>query len=68
MVFLPSYPIWPKCYFKQVDLDSTVLTRSFWLVFQDWVFFIRYFLLNHCDNNIISATTIYIYTSKLFYL
>ncbi len=28
MVFLPPFPIWPKCHFGQVDL-----TQSFWLVF-----------------------------------
>ncbi len=52
IVFLPPCPTWPKCHFVQVDLDLTILTRFFWLVF-----FIGFFLLNHCDNNIIWATT-----------
>jgi hypothetical protein len=30
---LPPCPTWPKCHFGQINLDSTVLTRFFWLVF-----------------------------------
>jgi hypothetical protein len=33
MVFLTPCPTWPKCHFGQVNLDSTVLTKFFWLVF-----------------------------------
>ncbi len=56
IVFLPPCPTWPKCHFGQVDLDPTILCKSFWLVF-----FIGYFLLNHHDNNIIWITTTNIY-------
>jgi hypothetical protein len=37
--FCPPCPTWPKCHFGQVDLDFTILTKSFWLVF-----FTRFFL------------------------
>jgi hypothetical protein len=33
MVFLPPCPTRPKCHFGKIDLDTTILTRSFWLVF-----------------------------------
>jgi hypothetical protein len=56
IVCLPPCPTWPKSHFGQVDLDPTILTRSFWLVF-----FIRFFLLNHRDNIIIWAMAKNIY-------
>jgi hypothetical protein len=31
--FLHPCPTWPKCHFGQINLDPTILTRSFWLVF-----------------------------------
>jgi hypothetical protein len=65
MDFLPPCPTWPKWHFGQIDLDPTVLTRSFWLVFFIR-FFLPSFLLNHRDNNIIWVVTQNIYYVNYF--
>jgi len=54
--FFPLGPTWQNCHSRQVDLDLTIFIGSFWLIF-----FIRFFLLNYHDNNIIWTTTIHIY-------
>ncbi len=56
-------PIWiyphVECYFEQVVLDLIISIGSFWLVY-----FTKFFLLVHCDNNIIWAVTKCIYYLK----
>jgi hypothetical protein len=42
-------------------LDMLIWILLFWLGFFGWFFLLGFFLLNHCENNIIWAMTLNIY-------